>query len=181
MDPQFDTNMTTWYVIIPILIIGLAVLIWFILRIKTTILKRVTLIIISSFALLGFTTTTLAVYYQFNEPFAAMFKFYAYSKLAPDDDPFVQANDYEGKIIKVLGVTEVYKEDGQIRLPNLDSYFDFDYAGYLFTRGKWQTVKVDDHIMTVQDADNDGQLDIINTSLWWALTKDPYKLTQSVE
>lgn len=181
MDPQFDTNMMTWYVIFPILVIVAVLIVWFIVKIKTTIWKRVALVIISLFAFFGFTTATLAIYYQFNEPFAAMFKFYAYSKLAPDDDPFVQANDYDGQIIKVLGVTEVYKEDGQVALPDLSNRLGYDYGGYVFTPGKWQTVKVDDHFMTLLDLDENGQPDIINTSLWWALMNDPYSLTQSVE
>jgi hypothetical protein len=180
MDPQFDTNMTTFYLIIPLLVIGLATLVWFVMKIKTTVWKRVTLSIVSLFAFFGFFTGVLAVYYHFNEPFAAMFKFYAYSKLAPDDDPFVQAND-SGRIIRVLGMTEVTKKDGQVVLPDFSSHFDFDYAGHVFTHGKWQTVKVKDHVMSVQDSDNNGQPDIITTSLWWALTNDPYKLTVSVE
>ena len=77
MDPQFETNMATWYVIIPILIIALAFLVWFIIKMKISVWKQVALIVISLFAFFGFTTGVLAVYYNVNEPFSAMFMFYA--------------------------------------------------------------------------------------------------------
>ena len=180
MDPQFDPNMTTWYVIIPLLVLGLAALVWFMIKIHTTPGKRVALSIVSLFAFFGFVTGALAVYYQFNKPFSAMLKFYAYSKLAPDDDPFVQTDD-EGKIIKMLVTLEGHKKDGQVFVAQPPSSLGNDFAGFLFTPGKWQTVSVNDHTMTVQDSDSNGQPDIIHTSLWWALTKDPYKLNVSVK
>ncbi len=181
MAMQFETNMTTYYLIIPILVLALGGLVWFIIKMKTTFWKKFTLLVISFFAFFGFIFMVLTVYYQFNEPFAGMFKFYAYSKLTPGSDPFGEANEDEGSIIRVLGVTEVSKEGGQVILPNLSDILGYDYGGYLFTPGKWQTVKVDDNVMTLLDLDSNGKPDIINTSLWWALTKDPYKLTESVE
>jgi len=180
MDPQFNTNMTTFYLIIPLLVIGLAALVWFIIKMKTTVWKRVTLSIVALFAFFGFTVGVLTVYYHFNDAFAGMFKFFAYTKLAPGDDPFVQT-DGSSEIIQVLGVTDVTRENGQVIVPDYKKVLDVDYAGYLFTPGKWQWVKVKDRVMSIQDADNNGQPDIINTSLWWALTNDPYKLTASVE
>jgi hypothetical protein len=181
MDPQFSLNMTTWYFVIPLLVIGLATLVWFIIRMKTTLWKRVTLSIVSLFAFFGFVTGVLAVYYQFNKPFSAMFKYYAYSKLAPDDDPFVQANGDEGKIIKMLVLTEGHKKDGQVFVAQPPSSVVSDFVGFLFTPGKWQAINIKDHAMTVQDYDKNGQPDIIHTSLWWSLTNDPYRLTVSAE
>lgn len=176
MDPQFDPNMTTYYVIVPILVIGLVALIWFVVTMKTTIWKRIVLSVVSLFAFFGFVAGALTVYYQFNKPFAAMFKFYAYSRLAPDDDPFAQADD-ENRITSVLGMTEVTKKGGQVMAPDYQKILGVEYAGYLFTPGKWQWIQVKDRVMSVRDLDNNGEPDIIHTSLWWALTNDPYKLT----
>ncbi|MFA6588107.1 MAG: hypothetical protein WCT08_03485 [Patescibacteria group bacterium] len=178
MDPQFDINTTTFYFIIPLIVIGLVGLIWFFVKMKTTPWRRITLAVISLFAFFGFVTGVLAVYYQVNDAFAGMFKFYAYSKLAPESDPFTQPDDPNG-IISVLGMTEVHKENGEVKLAELPSSVNFDYAGYIFSPGKWQWVELVDRTLQIRDLDENGEPDIINTSLWWALTNDPYKLSGS--
>ncbi len=180
MDPQFNTNMTTWYVIIPILVVGLALLIWFIVKMKTSVRKRILLLVVSAFAFFGFTISVLTVYYHLNDPFAAMFRFYAYSKLAPDKDPFTNTDIPDKSVIRMLFVTEGYREDGHVHISNLSPYFDYDYAGYLFTPGKWQWIQMDNDILTIQDSDKNGQPDIIDTSLWWALSKDPFRMKFNV-
>ena len=179
MDPQFDPNWTTWYVIIPILVIGLAALVWFIVKMHVTLWKRVALGIVSLFAFMGFAAGVLCVYYRTNDAFNAMFKYYAYTKLAPDSDPFAKP-DGSG-IISVLGVVEVSKKDGLVQFPDLRSRLGFDYVGAIFTPGKWQFVKVVDRVMTAQNTDSNGQPDVINTSLWWALRYDPFHYTASAQ
>lgn len=174
MDPQFDTNITTFYFIIPLVIIGLVGLIWFFLKMKTSMWKRVTLAVISLFAFFGFITGVLAVYYQVNDAFAGMFKFYAYTKLAPE-------TDQEGGVFQVLQMTDVEYQDGQLTVPDYQKILGVDYAGYLFMPGEWQWIHIKNRMISPTDIDNNGEPDIIPTSLWWALTNDPYKFTATVE
>lgn len=181
MDTQFDPNMTTWYVVIPLLVLGAAALVWFVCKMRVALWKRVTLAVISVFAFFGFATGVLAAYYTWNEPFSAMFKFYAYTKLAPDQDPFTQTNGDNGKILKMLVTLEGHKEDGKVLVAQPPASMDADYVGYLFTPGTWQTVRVKDYHMTVPDDDKNGQPDTTKTSLWWALTNNPFSLTASAE
>ncbi len=136
--------------------------------------KRVTLAVISLFAFFGFITGVLAVYYQVNDAFAGMFKFYAYTKLAPKPDQ-------EGSVFQVLQMTDVEYENGQLTTPDYQKILGVDYSGYLFMPGEWQWIDIKDRVISLIDIDNNGEPDIINTSLWWALTNDPYKLSGSAK
>ncbi|MFA6198053.1 MAG: hypothetical protein WC734_02735 [Patescibacteria group bacterium] len=183
---NFGTNMITWYVIFPVLLIGLAGIIWFIFKMSVSPWKRVGITAISIFAFFGFTVAVLGVYYQFNKPFAAAFKTYSYSALAPDyalsayhptnNDPFQLPERGYGPMLATL---EVYKENGQtkiLRIPRNNT----KWSGYIYTPGKWSIVDIENDVMTIAK-DSDSKPLVTHTSLWWALTKDVYSMNASTQ
>jgi hypothetical protein len=173
---QFDPNPTTWYLIVPLLVLGLAALVWLVAKLHVSMWQRVALSIVGVFAFVGFATGVLCVYYHTNEPFNAMFKFYAYSKLAPDADPFA-SNDKT--LMNMLVQLEGHIKDGQVYVAKPPASLGYDFMARLFTNGAWQAVGVKDY--NVQQLLLNGQPDITATSLWWALTNDPFKLTATAQ
>jgi len=177
MESHLGTNLMTWLVIFPVLIIVAGVIIWYLTKIKGSLLKKVTMIIAGFFAFIGFAVVLLGVYYHLNPAFAAGFKFYAYSNLAPEGNPFEIS---EGNYAPILIQNAVYKEDGQIKLfsglrPDLPFYV------FLFTSGKFINTKINNDVLTIPQDTPDSEPSVINTSLWWALTRDLYKLNYSIK
>jgi len=177
MESHLGTNLITWLVIFPVLIIVAGVIIWYLTKIKGSLLKKVTMIIAGFFAFIGFAVVLLGVYYHLNPAFAAGFKFYAYSNLAPKGNPFEIS---EGNYAPILIQNAVYKEDGKIKLfsglrPDLPYYVS------LFTSGKYVYTKIDDGVLNIPPDTPDSEPSIINTSLWWALTKNLYESISSIK
>jgi len=175
MESHIGTNLVTWLVIFPVMVVVAGGIIWYIVRIKGALVKRVTMIVGGFFAFIGFSVILLGVYYHLNPAFAGGFRFYAYSALAPDGNPFQIS---EGGYGPVLLMNEVYTKDGQTKLlssfrPDLPKYV------YVFTSGKYIYTKIDDDVLTIQPDVAGSESNITKTSLWWALTKDLYKLNSS--
>ncbi len=170
---QLATNTTTWYVILPIMLIMLAGIIWFIIGLKTVIWKKVVMILLGFFSFIGFSAVLLSVYYQTSTVFSGSFDLYAYSVFAPERDPFdIPEGDYD----TVLATFGVYKENGELkvmRVPNSST----QYGAYLFSPGKWMVVDVNDDVITLSESEPN----ITEMSFWWAMTKDLYNLKVSVE
>ncbi|MDD5567307.1 MAG: hypothetical protein PHH01_03885 [Patescibacteria group bacterium] len=177
MEPQLGTNTTTWYVIFPILLIALAGTIWFIVKMKTVLWKKIVLSIVGLFSFLGFAGLVLGIYYQTSKVFSGSFNFYAYSVLAPEQDPFdIPEGDYDS----VLATFGVYKKDGKLKVlhvPNSKT----DYGAYIFSQGKWIVVDINDNVITIPEDIPGSEPHVTKTSLWWALTKDLYRLNESVK
>ena len=177
MEPHLGTNLITWLVIFPVLVIVAVGIIWYLTKIKGPLVKRVAIITGGFFAFIGFTVILLGVYYHLNPAFASTFKFYAYSTLAPDGDPFqVSEGDYNPVLIR----HEVHKEDGQIKfLSNLKP--DLPYYVFLFTSGKYIYTKIDNGVLTIPTDTPGSEPSVTETSLWWALTKDLYRVNYSIK
>lgn len=184
MDTQLGSNIITWIVIFPILAIVATAVIWFVIKINASSRTRIGLIVMGVFAFFGFSITVLGIYYHTNDPFSAGLKAYAYTALAPDyakssynpenHDPF---NLPENGYGSVLMAVEVAKQDGILRIPRNPSSGS-TINGQLFTPGEWTTVNIDldDFSITRSTAP-----ETIQTSFWWALTKDIYNLEETIE
>ncbi len=179
--------MTTWYVIFPILLIAAAGIVWLIFKMNVSPWKRVGITAIGIFAFFGFAMAVLGIYYQVNKPFAGAFKFYAYSALAPDyafaayhptdNDPFQLPEKGYGSMLITLGV---HKENGQtkiLRIPRDNTKF----GAYVFSPGKWSIADIQNDVITIPQDVPGSEPNVTKTSLWWALTKDVYKLEQSAQ
>ncbi|MFH0952364.1 MAG: hypothetical protein V1838_04215 [Patescibacteria group bacterium] len=177
MESHLGTNLITWLVIFPVLIVAVSLIIWYLAKIKVSLVKRVTMIMAGFFAFVGFAVVLLGVYYHLNPAFAAGFKFYAYSTLAPEGNPFKIS---EGDYTSVLVQNVVYKEDGQIKLFS-GLKRDFPYYLFLFTSGKYINTKIDDGVLTIPADTPGSEPSVTNTSLWCALTKDLYKYVDTVK
>jgi len=177
MESHLGTNLITWLVIFPVLLIVAGLIIWYLTKLKGSLVKKVAMIMAGFFAFIGFAVVLLGVYYHLNPAFAFGFKFYAYSNLAPEGNPFEIS---EGEYTPILAQNVVYKEDGQIKLfsglrPDLPYYL------FLFTSGKYINTKINNNILTIPPNTPDSEPSVINTSLWWALTRDLYKYNDSVK
>jgi hypothetical protein len=174
MEPQLGNNTFFLYVLLPIFVLTIAGMVWFIVKTQTTVWKKVALSVGGLFALVGFISTILCVYYKTSPTFAGTFRFYAYSALAPAGDPFQTPNN---NYRQALVLREVVNKDGIISFlkhpnPNYPSYV------YLFAPGKFTYTELRDDMLTVPAA---PQPNTTHTSLWWALTKDLSKDVYSVE
>lgn len=177
MGTQFGTNIITWYVIFPILLIVASCVIWFVVKLRVTLWKRVAFAVGSLFALIGFAVVVLGVYYQASTTFASSLKFYTYSTFAPDKrDPFETHSSDQ----PVLMMRDVGYSNGEVRLlhhPNPE----VATIVYLFTPGKFITADLKNDVLTIPEVQIGNSPRIEHTSLWWALTKDPYKLNAYVK
>lgn len=172
---HIGTNLVSWIVILPILIIVAIGIIWYLTKVKGSLLKRVATIASGLFTFIGFSVILLGVYYHLNSAFAGTFKFYAYSTLAPQGSPF---NVSKGGYGTILMSSEVYNDAGQIKLlsqlkPNLPSYVT------VFSSGQYINTKIDNGVLTIPPDVAGSELQVNKTSLWWALTKDLTKLNVS--
>lgn len=87
MESHLGTNLITWWIIFPVLAIAAAGIIWYLSKVKGTLIKKVAMITGGFFAFIGFTVILLGVYFHLNPAFAGTFKFYAYSTLT-SENPF---------------------------------------------------------------------------------------------
>ena len=75
-------------------------------------------------------------------------------------------------------MSEVYTKDGQTKLlsslrPDLPAHV------YVFTSGRYIYTKIDDDVLTILPDADGSEPNVTKTSLWWALTKDLYKIVGS--
>lgn len=177
MEAQLTTNPIPLFILLPILIIVAVGTGWLIVKTRINLWKRLVLAVGGIFALFGFAILLFVVYYHVSHTFAGTFKFYAYSALAPDGDPFEKSNVDSQPVIMMR---DVASSDGAVRLlyhPNPES----PIIVYLFTQGKYITADLQDDALTIPDTKPGSLPRVINTSLWWALTKNIYNETSSVE
>lgn len=176
METHLGTNLITWIVIFPILTIAVVGLVWYILKTNGPPAKKMAMIAVGFFAFVGFSVIVLCIYYHSSPSFATTFRFYAYSTLAPKADPFLQSNGHAGD---VLIMREVRNEDGRITLinhPNPESPIEIS----IFTPGKYIQGQLLNDVLTIPQDTNDSLPRIMKTSLWWALTKNIYSITGTV-
>ncbi len=166
--------MITWYVIFPILVIAATGITWLIFKLNVSPWKRVGVTAIGVFAFIGFAVVLLGVYFQTNKVFASSFRFYGYSALA-EANPFDAEN---GDLEPALMRWGVFNEDGTFKLyyhPNPEAPTE----SLIFAPGKYILAQLEDGVLTIpQDVPN-SEPRITHTSLWWALTKDLYRLSAS--
>ncbi len=164
---DFGTNTTTYYIILPLIAIVAALIIWFVARTKVSAGKKLALCALGIFAFVGFSVLTLCVYYHVNDHFAATFKYYAYSALAPDSRSPFDGEDHDQSVLMIRVVRTENGEVSVLEHPN-------PYAPTLvelFLSGKFVTADMFNNVLTLPDDDLDRE---VPTSLWWALTKDIY-------
>jgi len=172
MDLQTGSNATTYYIVLPLLIILGVLIIWLVVKTKVSAGKKVALSFMGLIAFLGCATITLWIYYLVDDSFAGTFKFYAYSALAPGKDPFLQSEGYYGP---VLAMSEVHVRNGEVSWLESPSFSDIDHGWQLFLPGRWLTVGESNRVLAVREGDPFfPDSNEIKTSLWWALTKDIY-------
>lgn len=175
MEAQFGFNLVTWLVFFPVLLLGMAVIIWFIIKMKVTRSQRIGIAVVGAFAFFGFFFVSLMVYYHTNTTFAQSFKFYGYAALAPDSSPFSKPDGYTGR---VLMTREVLKQGNQITLlnhPNPTSPTEVA----VFAHGKYIQAQLMDTKLSVPK-DTPGSLPrVVNISLFWALTKSLLRINAS--
>ncbi len=169
--------MTSWFIIFPILIIVAAGIIWFVVKTRATPLKRTGLAVGALFTFVGFAVVLFSIYYQFDKVFATSFQFYSYAALAPKGDPFLEHDGYTGRI---LMVRDVLHKDGQVVILNHPNP-DYPTEVALYTPGKYIQAQVKDNIVTIPADTSTSLPRVIRTSLWWALTKDIFKVNQPVK
>lgn len=177
MDPQPSTNMVTWFIIVPIFLITAGLIIWSIMNTQASPWKRFGLAGTGLLAWIGFTVMLLGVYYRVNEAFAGSFRFYAYSALAPAEDPF---RIEEGEYGPILIQHDVYKKNGQLRILQSPAS-DVDYSGYVFAPGKYSFMNIKDQTLMIPSDVSGSESNTTKTSLWWALTKDLTRLNVTAE
>lgn len=166
--------MMTWYVIFPILLIAAAGITWFIFKLNASRWRRVGATAIGVFAFIGFSVVVLGVYFQTNKTFASSFRFYGYSALA-EADPF---NTENGELSPTLMRWGVRNEDGAYKLyyhPNPEAPTE----SLIFAPGKYIMAQLKDDVLTIPKDIPNSEPRITHTSLWWALTKDLYRLNTS--
>ncbi len=175
METHLGTNLITWLVVFPILVIAAAGLVWHLLKTNWSSAKKIIMIAVGFFAYIGFSVIVLCVYYHLSPSFATTFRFYTYSTMAPKADPFLKSDGYAGN---VLMMREVFKNDGRITLlthPNLESPIEVS----IFTPGRYIQGQLLNDVLTIPQ-DSEGSLPrIMKTSLWWALTKNLYTVVGS--
>ncbi len=177
MGAQLGSNIVTWFVIFPLLIIIAVGIVWFIVKLQATPWKRTGIAVASLFAFVGFAAVLLGLYYHVNSTFAESFKFYGYSALAPKGNPFQESDGYTGRI---LMTREVLKKDRQVNLlnhPNPASPTEVS----MFTPGQYIQAQIQDAIVAIPTDTSASLPRVIKTSLWWALTKDLSKINQTAE
>ncbi len=172
MDLQLGTNVTTYYIIFPLLIIIAALIVWLVTKIKVSIGKKVALVLLGILAFAGSVTMTLWIYYQVDDHFSGTFNLYAYSALAPGADPFLQSDGYYGP---VLAMSEAQVRNGEVRWLESPDSSSIDHAWQLFLPGRWVTVGESNRVLATREGDPffPGPHEV-QTTLWWALTKDIY-------
>lgn len=176
METHLVTNWIPLGVLLPILIIVSAGIVWLIAKANVVLWKRATLSVGGFFAIFGFAIALFIVYYHISTVFSDTFKFYAYSTFAPAGDPFEKLNSNQ----RVVMMREVANNDGEVSLlyhPNPE----VATVVYLFTPGKYITADLKDDVLTIPEVDADDLPRVINTSLWWALTKNIYNVVSSVK
>ncbi len=167
MESQFGTNTTTWYVIFPILAIIAALIILFVVKIKTTAWKRTAIAVGGLFAFIGFTVVVFGVYYQTSTVFSNTFKYYALSAFSiSENDPFTATNNFQS----VIMMREVQNDKGEVKLFSLPNPYA-PTTTTLFVRGKFITANLQNNVLTYLENEETA---VENTSLWWALTKNIY-------
>ncbi len=172
METALGTNLITWLVIFPILAIVAVVIIWSIAKMGGAFKKKIAMIVAGLFAFAGFALVLIGIYFRLNPTFANTFRFYAYSALAPNDNPFQVS---KGNYTPIVMRTEVYNDNGQIKFlsqlrPDIPSYIT------VFTSGRYINTKVNSGVLTVSPDLPGSERQTTKTSLWWALTKDLSRL-----
>ena len=118
--------------------------------------------------LFGFAIILVGFYYHLSPTFASTFRFYAYTALAPKDDPFqVSEGDYR----PILMLRDVTKKNGEVSLlyhPNPD----YPTLVSIFTQGKFIEANLYNDILSIPNTEAGSLPRVTKTSLWWALTKD---------
>lgn len=175
MESHLGTNWIPLAVLFPIVLLTVIGMGWLIAKLQIEKWKRITLGIVGFFAAFGFTVLLLTVYYHSSTEFSDTFRFYAYTALAPEGNPFDGAS---GNYQPLVMMRDVSAKNGDVEIltsPNPESG-TFLYA---FVPGKYMYVSLQDNILTIPDFGEGSEPPVIETSLWWALSKNIHELVAS--
>lgn len=177
MEPHLGANWIPLLVLLPLTLIVAIGIGWLIAKTKIEKWKRVTFSVVGIFAVFGFAVTIVTVYYNMSWQFANTFNYYAYSALAPGNDPF---QDTTNEAEPVLMIQDVWTGDKAGEIINNPSP-DFASIVYLFVPGKYITAHLQDEKLTIPDVPEGSMPAVAETSLWWALSKNIHKEVYSVQ
>lgn len=168
MNTYLATYLTPAIVLVSSCVIVAIVIGWVLVRSTLSNTKRILLLGSGLLAIVGCAAIVTCVLFRTNPSFADTFRIYGYTKLAPAGDPFTFS---EGEFHPTLTMRDVVKINGEVRFgthPNPD----YPTLVALFAPGKYIEADMIDNVLTIP-ATPDGSLPrVINTSLWWAFTKN---------
>jgi hypothetical protein len=170
MVDYFATNMLTWYVIFPILLLAAATIVLLVIKAKLSPWKRVGMATGGLFAFIGFSFVVLTMYYLTSTVFASSFRFYAYTVFA-ESDPFQTEN---GKLSSSLMRWGVQNQNGTYKLfyhPNPNA----PTVSLIFAPGEFIEAQLKDGVLTIPETSPGSTPRITKTSLWWALNANMYE------
>lgn len=176
MEAELGNNLIPLLGLLPVWVIVAAVIGWMVLKMGTSLWRRVMLVGGGVLALLGLAVLLVGVYYQVSPEFADTFKFYAYSALAPGGDPFKDT----GNTQTVLIAAEVQVADGSVQLyrhPDPES----PTIVTVFVPNRFIGVDLKGDTLTIPATEAGSLPRSIDTSLWWALTKNINSVVSEVE
>jgi len=177
MEPQLGTNWMPLLVLLPLTLIVAVGIGWLIAKLKVEKWEKMTLGVAGLFAVFGFAVAIVTVYYNMSWQFANTFNYYAYSGLAPGNDPFT---DTENEAEPVLMIRDVFTGDKAGEFANVPNP-DFASIVYLFVPGKYITANYfQDEKLIIPKLPEGSEPPITETSLWWALTKNIQKVHYQV-
>ncbi|MFA6272189.1 MAG: hypothetical protein WC693_03710 [Patescibacteria group bacterium] len=165
MQANLGLNYVSIAVIMPLILIAAVVLIIFIIKSKGSLWKRISLIVGSFFTLVGFTFVLLGIYFYLSPTFANSFRFYAYTAVAQNSNPFTESDGYIGR---VLMIRDVMRTNGQLTVLNHPNP-SAATAVSLFVPGQYIQGQLQDSVLSIP---KDSPESVTKTSLWWALTRD---------
>jgi hypothetical protein len=178
MNAEFGMNWIPLAVLLPLTLIVAIGIGWLIAKLKIEKWKRITFGVVGVFAVFGFAVAIVTVYYNMSWQFANTFNYYAYSALAPGNDPFVET---ENEAEPVLMIRDVWTGDRVGEFANVPNP-DFASIVYLFVPGKYITANYfQDEKLTIPEIPAGSMPAVTETSLWWALSKNIHKLNYTVK
>lgn len=177
MEPQLGTNLIPLLVLLPLTLIVAIGIGWLIAKTKVERWKRISFSIVGVFAVFGFAVAIVTIYFNMSSQFADTFNYYAYSALAPGNDPFQDTTNEAEPVLMIRDVWTGDKAGELVSVPNPD----LASIVYLFVPGKYITANLQNEKLTIPELPEGSEPPVTETSLWWALSKNIHKLNYTVQ
>lgn len=178
MEPHVGTNWIPLLVLLPIILIVAIGIGWLVAKTKVEKWKRISFGVVGIFAVFGFAVAIITVYYNMSWQFANTFNFYAYSALAPGNNPF---QDTINEAEPVLMIRDVWTGDRAGEFANVPNP-DFASIVYVFVPGKYITANYfQNEKLTIPEVPAGSMPAVTETSLWWAFFRNIHEAVYSVE